>query len=126
MSQNGTQRNSRRRSKIEQMRLTRSLMAPKDAARDQNRLKNRFCTIAARRKSIVTRILWSQPLRKSECPFSAKPIQEKCTTRTWQTQRTSPIPNTSGYIRTLAFKDMNPKSESCFSQKKTAQERTDC
>jgi len=33
-----------------------SLMAPKDAAKDLKRLKNKLCTTAARRKFIVTRM----------------------------------------------------------------------
>lgn len=56
LNPNEIRRNSRKGSRLEEMRPIRLLTARKDAASDQKRLKNRLYTTVAGKKLIVTRM----------------------------------------------------------------------
>jgi len=102
-----------------------SLMARKDSAGDRKRLKNRLFTIVAKRKFMQTRISSSPLPKRNGSPTSARPIQERLTTRAWQTRKIFLIQGRSFYTRMPAFKDMNRTFVNCINRKKASQERVD-
>lgn len=94
--------------------------AQKDVARDRKRLKNKLCTIVARRKSIATRTS-SLPLpRENGYRFWARPTQAKPMTRRLLTRKRFLTLSRLRSIKIQDFKATNQKCENYISRKKAA------